>query len=211
MTWEVVAIFTTVLLAILFFVDLFHQSAKKNVDHSLWLLGVGVCALINMFLIVFALLFLCAPEQLGVTDKAWAVRLYSLCIAFSFQIFALLDAFFAHGVRDFQKTREYMELLFFVDGPAALAFFFLFAYSSIGSISGNTPINKEVLSGAVVMQMLLANVLFVIVVSNWHWWMFCRFCHNVGHSSGANSGGGHSAAMAAPNINGDGSRNSNSV
>ncbi len=100
-------------------------------------------------------------------------------VAFSFAIFVRLDYLFARKSVIFRKVRDYWALLFFVDLPAMLAFAFLLVYAAVTHFVGAES-NKNVLAGAVVMQMLIADTLYVVIVTNCHHWLLAnRLCDGV--------------------------------
>jgi hypothetical protein len=68
--------------------------------------------------------------------------------------------------------------LLFVDGPATIAFVFLLVYLVITSF-GNHTVEKHVMAGAVVMQMLIADTLFLLVASNVHHVLLAKLCREV--------------------------------
>ncbi len=87
----------------------------------------------------------------------------------SFLIFLILDVIFAYISTDFRKTRAYWVLCLFVDGPAVIAFVILLLYLTIAP----TP-STDIMSGAVVMQMLVADTLYLFVASNVPLWFLAN-------------------------------------
>src|SRR5262249_31803742 len=87
----------------------------------------------------------------------------------SFLIFLLLDFAFAFLSTDFRKTRSYWILCALVDGPAMFAFLILRGYLDVAPTA-----NTEIMSGAVVMQMLIADFLYLLVASNVPAWLLAN-------------------------------------
>jgi hypothetical protein len=84
----------------------------------------------------------------------------------SFVIFCGLDYQYATGHKAFKKSREYTFLLFFVDAPAAAAFGIMLFYSSAVDLLTERTVSEQLLGGAIVFQMLLANLIFLLVQGN---------------------------------------------
>ena len=206
LVWEVVALLTTGVLAYYFFRDLKEHSEGQQIEFSFGIFVVGIAFLANIASLFAAFSFVALGKSFwGIQDKTTAYMLYTGFVAISFSLFAYVDYKFAYHVTDFRKTREYMELLFFVDGPAAAAFILLLLYAFGGSVFGVNAFATDVFVGAVVMQMLLADILFVVVYSNWHWSTFCRrLAHNVGRDSEPSApeqkGGGSGVVETAASV-----------
>jgi hypothetical protein len=176
--WELIALFDTFVFAIFFFYDLYKQTKdEEHFNNDFGLALMGVLWVICLFLIVISGYFLLnASSTEDSLERTKFFLIYQSTVFITFLIFAILDYAFAIKSRKYRKMRQYWTLLVFVDGPAATAFFLLLLYSLVASTNENS---HAIISGATVMQMILANLLYLMIDSNWHNWLRTKLCVGV--------------------------------
>lgn len=178
--WELIALFDTAVFAIFYFLDLKRQTSD-TLHYDISLLYVGIFWLINFLLLVAAASLIIWHDLYPTSIASGLNYLYTLylgSVIISFGIFTWLDFRFATSAKRFTKIREYWTLLFFVDAPATAAFFFLLLLYVTTGYFGRT-LNLDIFAGAVVMQILIADTLFLVVASNLHNHILMRLCRGV--------------------------------
>lgn len=174
--WEVIAVLDTIVFAWLYFSTLKKQAktlSAYNLGPSAF--SVGALWTVNIVFLFLALFALLASEVAAETAKSlsrWLYLAYLILLTLSFLIFTRLDYVFARDSRLFKKTREYRDYSIFVDGPASIAFIILLAYFFF--IQPFRTLNVDIVSGAVVMQMLIADTLYLVIASNFHNWLLAN-------------------------------------
>jgi hypothetical protein len=179
--FEILAILNTIGAAFLYFADL-YQAADNNLltRKQGWLVGVTLLGAVNVVMLAIAgisrylhELGLSQPTVFGVESGEfmyWSNITYVILLILSFSMFAILDVVFSWKSISDRKTREYWELLFFVDAPVSIAFLILGTLYVLDarSVDLQPPISFEVLSGAIITQMIFADLLFLLVQTNLH-------------------------------------------
>jgi hypothetical protein len=169
---ELVAIGNTVIAAGLYFYDL-----RKAVNDNLITgkrgqdMDIAIAWFVNLIMLCsggYALYLFDSSKHTETFLTLQADDFYLLMIVISFIMFSGLDLFFSNRSISRRKTREYWELLFFVDAPATVAFVILSLLYVVGKHYQQNVIPFELFSGAIIMQMLIADVLFLLVQTNLH-------------------------------------------
>lgn len=186
--WEIIALADTFILSIFYFLDLRSEAKDGKFEFGAGTPFIGSFGIINLFLLLAAIVVLIGSDYLRAeVDKGGSVRLvhgvsiiviiyigYTFLLFGSFLIFAGLDFVFSRRSKSYPKqTRKYWFLGVFVDGPATIAFMIVLVYFIVVLWSGRIP-STEIVSGAVVMQMLIADTLYLLVASNFHLWLLAN-------------------------------------
>lgn len=182
--WEVIAVLDTLLFAIIYFRDLMKEAGVKppRLEFGKSSFLIGIIWLANFIFLLIALaallysehpLTLKTEQEISAPSFNWIYVAYLFFLFLSFLIFTLLDFSFARDSKVFKKIREYWALCLFVDGPATIAFIVLLIYMLLLHFSGRI-VSVDVISGAVAMQMLIADTLYLVVASNFHHWLLAN-------------------------------------
>jgi hypothetical protein len=169
--WEIIAILDTFIFSIFYFKDLWDEAGTDRVLIERGAILIGVAWIANVLFLLLALTALIFYDHLKANSN-WGLFTYFgylILIFVSFLIFAVLDLWFARKSKAYNKVREYWCLGLFVDGPATLAFMLVLVYLIVLTSSGRT-VSTDIISGAIVMQMLIADILYLLVASNFHHW-----------------------------------------
>jgi hypothetical protein len=169
--WEVIAIFDTAALTIYYAIDLWRDRGRLR------LISGGVLnTLVGALLVLNAIFFYNAFARLLDIDASPSginvVSTYEWYLGWltaSFVTFVMLDFLFAFLSQDFRKTRAYWILCVLVDGPPVFAFLIFRLYLDFSPAA-----NTEIMSGAVVMQMLIADFLYLLVAGNFPAWLLAN-------------------------------------
>ena len=174
MWWEWCAILNTLFLGLCYFDDLTKYIGDPELfeQKSIPSFLVGAGFLVVVVSLVSAIVVLGSSGIGSHVDPYY--RVYLLLLLLSFGSFMGLDAYFAYYVKVYAKVREYWAVMLFVDLPTVIAFGIVVIYEWLTSRFGE-PVDKGVLAGAVVMQMLIADTLFLIIGSNVHYWCLDHF------------------------------------
>lgn len=181
--WEIIAIVDTTLFAIMYFADLWNEAKKQSLTFGPSTLLTGFIIALNFIFLGAAIVILLYSERSLSSSKAeneifvpgfsWLYVGYLLFLIMSFLMFTRLDYVFARDSKVFKKTREYWAYCLFVDAPATIAFIILLVYLLVIHKVG-TMTNLDIISGAVVMQMLIADTLYLVIASNFHLWLLAN-------------------------------------
>jgi hypothetical protein len=180
---ELVAIGNTVIAAGLYFYDL-RKAVNDNLITGKRSRGMDITLawVVNLIMLCsggYALYLFDSSKHTETILTLQADDFYLLTIVVSFIMFSGLDLFFSNQTKSRRKTREYWELLFFVDAPATVAFVILSFLYVFGKHYQQHVIPFEIFSGAIIMQMLIADVLFLLVQTNLHHVALTNFSRNV--------------------------------
>ena len=188
---EMIAVVNTVVFGALYFAELFATAkdptafgaySYKSLWLVLWGCVAGVCLLVA-FLGLWLTEFPGASqvdESFTNTVRQWARVVYIGGVLVSFIVFAWCDFRFARLVTKFRFTRTYWTLFAFGDLPTVLTamFFAWFFYVSQAATSNGSYEARTLVSGALVAQMLFADVLVLTTSINLQYAMLRWLCGN---------------------------------
>jgi hypothetical protein len=192
---ELFAAFTTILLSMIFFSRL-HKEVKAathyidgktrvrfNVDETIMSVLVAWC--VNVIISVLIILSLLQSQGIVpiflMEAKYWLLA-YVALLTISFGIFSFTDIFVAKQSLSFGMVREYWALFVFCDAPAFVGFLCTFIYVLATFTPDGWSVNSGIVSGAVFMQMAVADAIFVLVSTNMYVRILVKFCRGVDQS-----------------------------
>lgn len=179
--WEIIAIVNTCLFGLMYFRDLYREakdSTRLRTGQST-LVVVLLWAVNLLFLVVALGLLVYSEHEMAKNPSTptgvgfWLYVTHLLLLIMSFVIFTRLDYVFARDSKVFRKTREYWAYCLFIDAPATVAFLVLILYLLL-IYSFGPPLNLDVISGAIAMQMLITDTLYLVIASNFHLWLLAN-------------------------------------
>ncbi len=169
--WEMVAIVLTIYLAVFYSFIITFETAKRRLDGSLVTLVIGMMCILNIAILTLGVYFLKKYLMSGEASQGYYIG-YLASVFVGFVFFTLLDLFAAHGLRSYRSTREYWALGSFCDGPAAFAFAMLLVYAGLFFLQTGKVPSEQTIGGAIVMQMIIADVVYLGVATNLMFWAF---------------------------------------
>jgi hypothetical protein len=180
---ELFGLLFTMGLAILYYFYLISDVAsgdeKFKIDKSATLgaMLVGfLCLLLTLLIIIaFYLLMYSTQLNLALVQSDFYYLLYIFALFLLFTCFFVMDIFYSVKSRIYVKTREYWYLALFGDGVSAFAFLIIFSYANYLKWWGFR-LDQSALGGAVLFQLIAADLVFVFLSSKLVHWSFAKFC-----------------------------------
>lgn len=176
---EMIAILITLFLSITYAKEMIRESMDKQgafagqeVGYRFFIIGGG--SVLNCIVICGAGVVLRLYTGSGETKFGLYVAYVVLTFA-AFLIFTILDFMAAHLSRGFRLARMYWGLSLLCDGPAAVGFLLLLVYIGVFSLRSGAPPPIETIGGAVAMQLMIANAIYIGIATNFFFMLYKKF------------------------------------
>ncbi len=175
---EATAIMVTLVLSIAYTLEVFREAkadgALGGSRNGRTLLVIGGGSVLNCFVIIYAGWYLRSYTASAETDFSYYIG-YVVFTFFAFLIFTILDFLAMYKSCGWKLARSYWGLTLFCDGPAAVAFLLVLAYISIYSWQSGSYPRVETIGGAVAMQLMIANTIYLIIATNLFFLLYKKY------------------------------------